>query len=435
MTVWHDPAVAMSRRGVLEAALAATVAAVTGCDTPPANRSAWMPPSPTPTPTVDGGALSAALATTLTHYLEPSEENPAHPTYAGAVALVTIGGRRIAGAVVGEALRYDAGPTLLPSDRRVAMREDSIFDLASLTKIYTAVALLRLVDAGQVDLAAPVRTYLPEVDGGGRDAITIAQLLAHTSGLPDGPDLTGQSTVEQRWRAVLATPLLAGAVPGTAYRYSSVGLMFAGLIVERLGGMRLDEAIRTQVTEPLGLHDTGFRPLSWLPAEQRDRLAATDARSYRGLLRGEVHDQVCHALGDVAGHAGLFSTAADVAAIGHLLLGGGALAGVRILSTDLVGQMLTNVNIGRPAIDTELPARTSDNGLGVMLNQPWFMGSLSSPASFGHTGFTGTSIACDPHRDLALVLLTNRAHPNWEWADPNPIRARVSTLVADHMST
>jgi CubicO group peptidase (beta-lactamase class C family) len=209
--------------------------------------------------------------------------------------------------------------------------------------------------------------------------------------------------------------------------------MLAGLIVERLTGTSLDEAVRSQLSGPLSLPDTGFTPLSWLPAQQRDRLVASDARSYRGLLRGEVHDQVCHQLGDVAGHAGIFATAADVAAIGNLLLGGGSLGGVRILSAELVAQMLTNANAGLPVQNPDPPSRTADYGLGVVVNQPWFMGGLSSPVSFGHTGFSGTSIVCDPRHDLVLVLLTNRAHPNWEWADPNPVRASVATLVAEHL--
>jgi len=96
--------------------------------------------------------------------------------------------------------------------------------------------------------------------------------------------------------------------------------------------------------------------------------------------------------------------------------------------------MLANVNAGLPAVDPDRPGRTSDHGLGVELNQPWFMGGLSSPATFGHTGFSGTSILCDPRHDLVLVLLTNRAHPNWSWANPDPVRAQVATLVARHLA-
>ncbi len=230
----------VSRRTALGIGLAASVAALAGCEAaPPAIIDPTQTsPQPAPLPTVDGVALSEALSVTLTRYLEPTPENPRHPSFAGAVALVTIGGVRVAGATVGEAVRYDAGPVLRPEARRVPMRDDSIFDLASLTKIYTSIALLRLVDAGRVELAAPVSTYLPDAATG--SSVTVAQLLTHTSGLPIGPDLSGASTVEQRWRRVLASPLLPDAVPGDAFRYSSVGLMLAGLIVERLEGVRLD---------------------------------------------------------------------------------------------------------------------------------------------------------------------------------------------------
>jgi len=422
---------------VLGLGVASAVAALTGCrrdDSPgPApTRAASSGPtaSPTRTRTIDGDALSEALAATLRRYLEPTPENPDHPSYAGAVALVTIGGARVAGAAVGEAVRYGAGPVLLPPEQRVPMREDAIFDLASVTKVVTAILLLRLVDAGRVDLAAPVQAYLPEFRGPGKDAVTVTHLLAHTAALPVGPNLAGLSTVEERWRAVVDTPLLPDVVPGTVFRYSSVGLMLAGLIVERLTGQRLDEAVRTQLAEPLGLRDTGYTPLSWLPEEARSRLVATDARSSRGLLRGVVHDDVCHLLGGVAGHAGLFSTAADLAAIGQLLLDEGG----PLLSAGMVKRMLTNVNTNLPAVDPDRPNRTSDHGLGVVLNQPWFMGELAAPTTFGHTGFSGTSIVCDPRYDLVLVLLTNRAHPNWSWANPDPVRAHVATVVAQHLA-
>ncbi len=434
--------VTISRRGLLGLGVASAAAAVAGCgDRSPADAPLGQPSpsdspssSPSPLPSVDGEALSSELAATLARYLAPTPENPDHPSYAGAVALVTIDGRRVAGAVVGEALRYGAGPVLLPDGQRAPMREDSLFDLASVTKIYTALALLRLVDRGQVDLAAPARSYLPDLAGAGKDAITVAQLLTHTAALPVGPSLAGLSSVEQRWAQVVAGPLLPGVAPGAEFRYSSVGLMLAGLIVERLTGKRLDAAIHDEITAPLGLRDTGFTPMVWVPAVEADRLVATDARSSRGLLRGVVHDDVCNQLGGIAGHAGLFSTAADLAAIGEVLVGGGSRNGVRILSAPLTARMLANANAGLPAVDPDRPFRTSDHGLGVVINQPWFMGELASPDAFGHTGFSGTSIVCDAARRLVLVLLTNRAHPNWSWANPDPVRAAVATVVARHLA-
>ncbi|GAA0802464.1 hypothetical protein Sya03_04590 [Spirilliplanes yamanashiensis] len=330
------------------------------------------------------------------------------------MALAVRGGGEVAGrAVVGHALRYAAGPRELPAAQRVPMRADSVFDLASLTKVYTAILVLQLVDAGRVELDAPVAAYLK---GFGKRAVTVRMLLTHTAGLPVG---TGS-------RPATAVPLLPGAVPGTTFRYSSVGPMVLAQLVEKVTGRPLDAALRDDVTGPLGLTGTGFRPLTWVG--DRDRLVATDAR--RGLLRGTVHDDVCRRLGGVAGHAGVFGTAADVAAIGRLLLGGGALDGTRLLSAPIVREMLTDQNAGKPAVDPDRPGRTAAHGLGVVLDQPWFMGRLAAPGTFGHTGFTGTSLLVDPARDLVLVLLTNRAHPDWTWSDPDVHRVAVADLFA-----
>jgi CubicO group peptidase (beta-lactamase class C family) len=160
---------------------------------------------------------------------------------------------------------------------------------------------------------------------------------------------------------------------------------------------------------------------------------ATDARSSRGLLRGTVHDDVANRLGGVAGHAGVFGTAVDVAALGQMLLDGGTHRGRRILSADVVRRALTNVNRGKPAIDAERPGRSADHGLGVEMNQPWFMGKLAAPASFGHTGFSGTSLLVVPDRRMVVVLLTNRAHPNWSWSDPDVHRVAVANAIAAHL--
>jgi CubicO group peptidase (beta-lactamase class C family) len=346
--------------------------------------------------------------------------------------LVLVDGVVTLHAAVGDALRYGAGPRELPLAQRVAMRTDSIFDIASITKVYTAVLALQQVDRGRLDLAAPVVEYLPEFDGPGKAVVTVSMLLAHTSGLRVGATVSGLPDRAARRAAVLRTPLVDGAKAGTTLRYSSVGLMVLGYLVERLTGQPLDEALREGVTGPLGLRDTGFTPARWLgEADRAARMVATDARSSRGLLRGVVHDDVAHTLGGVAGHAGLFSTAADLAVLGQALLDGGEHRGVRVLAEKTVRSMLTNVNAGLPAVDADRPGRSADHGLGVELNQPWFMGRLASPQAFGHTGFTGTSLLVDPTRRLVLVLLTNRAHPNWTWANPDPMRAAVADVLAE----
>ncbi|MET3428968.1 CubicO group peptidase (beta-lactamase class C family) [Actinoplanes tereljensis] len=431
----------LPRRAVLAAGLAAGLA---GCGRASAPSTTWAepvssaePPAAAPSSSAPAPARSAAAATapyagkvkeTLTKYLKPTKDNPKHPGYAGAVALVLQDGTARMTTAVGHALRYGAGPVDLPAAKRVTMRTDSIFDLASLTKVYTAILTLQLVDQGKIALDAPVRQYLPDFTGAGKEKITVAMLLAHTSALPVGAKVTGMANNTARWKSVLATPLVSGGVPGTTFRYSSTGLMVLGRLVEKLTGKTLDRALRDNLATPLGLKDTGFQPLKWVTDKQR--LVATDARTSRELLRGTVHDDVCNVLGGVAGHAGVFGTARDVAVIGQMLLNGGTYNGKRILSAGTVQKMLTNVNKGKKAIDAERPGRSADHGLGVEMNQTWFMGKLASPTAFGHTGFTGTSLLVVPAKRMVVVLLTNRAHPNWSWSNPDTHRVAVHNVIA-----
>ncbi len=451
----HDADRMVTRRTLFGVGLAAATAAIAGCSSPssdtiaPTSNDAANPTGSAPTTAAPTGSPSAApslsgtvgpanhasyatdVAKVLKRYLPATPQTLRHAGFPGAVALVLVNGKATVHVAVGEALRYSAGPRLLPTGQRVPMRPDSIFDLASVTKIYTAILLLQQVDRGKVALEAPVVEYLPEFTGAGKAAITVAMLLTHTSGLPVGAKITGLPNYTARWKAVLATPLVSGATPGTTFRYSSVGLMAAGKIVEKVTGQRLDQALKTNLTGPLGLRDTGFTPNNWLsPSAKTHRLVATDARSSRGLLRGVVHDDVANHLGGIAGHAGIFATAHDVAVIGQLLLNGGTYQGKRILAEATVIKMLANANAGKPAIDPERPSRTSAHGLGVVLNQPWFMGRLSNSRAFGHTGFAGPSLVVDPSRGLVLALLTNRAHPNWSWANPDPARVAVANALA-----
>ncbi|MFI5840167.1 serine hydrolase domain-containing protein [Catenuloplanes sp. NPDC051500] len=409
----------VTRRTVLRSGLGAAALTLSGCAEPDATPAMWGTPSsssapPLPVPSAAPSVDAAAIEAVLTRQLTPTPQNPQHPGYAGAVAIAWRDGLPLASATVGDALRYRAGPVELPAAERVAMRPDSIFDLASITKVYTAILTLRLVDRGTLDLDVPLSRFLPQFTAPG---VTAAMLLTHTSGLPVSPATPA---------GFLSTPPVAA--PGTVFRYSGVGPMVLGRLIEKQTGLSLDRALREHVTGPLGLSDTGYTPLSWV--DDRERIAATDARTSRGLLRGEVHDDICDALGGVAGHAGIFATAADVAVIGQLLLDGGTYRGTRILSTEIVARMRTDANEGMPVAAGEHPGRTAAYGLGVVLDQPWFMGGLTSPGTFGHTGFTGTSLLVDPVRRAVVVLLTNRAHPNWNWADPDPYRVDVHDAVA-----
>ncbi|MFI7489959.1 serine hydrolase [Micromonospora echinaurantiaca] len=370
----------------------------------------------------------------LTGYLEPTPDHPGHPTYAGAVVLAAKDGVVVQHAAVGSAVRYSAvGPppelagVELPADQQLPMRPDTIFDLASVSKLFTTIVVLQQVEQGRVELDAPVARYVPEFAAGGKEAVTVRMLLTHTSGLPAFTALWSRyPTPAERFAAALATPLAAGATPGTRYVYSDLGLIALGVLVERVTGRSLADLVRDGVTAPLGMTDTGYNPAP----ELRSRIAATEYQPYagRGMVWGEVHDENAWSLGGVAGHAGVFSTAADLAVLCQALLNGGEYRGRRILHADTVRAMLVNYNA---PLEQAYPE--SDRGLGFELNKHWYMTGLSSPVGFGHTGFTGTSLVVDPLSHSFVVLLSNRVHPDRGWGSNNVARRAVATDLAEAM--
>lgn len=313
--------------------------------------------------------------------------------YPGAVLLLARDGVVGAYEAYGDALRYGPDGETLPAVARVPTRRDTVYDLASLTKTVTAVVVLALAERALLDLDRPVRTVLPAFRGPGKDAVTIRQLLAHTSGLPALIDLWRDRADRAESFARAAGTRLEHA-PGTAYVYSDVGPILAGAIVESVTGARLDEVVTDLVTAPLGMTDTGYRPAG----SRRDRCAATEAQPWTGraLVRGEVHDENAWALDGVSGHAGLFGTVRDYAILVHLLAAGGA-DGTRVLAAESVDAMFTDHGWG--------------NGLGVDLDRPATMGALASPSTGGHTGFTGTSYVVDRETRAVGLLFTNRVHP------------------------
>lgn len=275
--------------------------------------------------------------------------------------------------------------------------EHSIYDLASLTKVVgTTAAIMVLYDDGKVDLDAPVARYVPEFSGGAKDRVTVRHLLLHRSGLPAGRDLwrLTSSPAEAR-RAVIETPLYNS--PGAAYEYSDLGADLLGFVAEAASGERLDAFLARRVFGPLGMNDTEFRP----PASLRGRVAPTEVAPPRGYpLRGEVHDENAFALGGVAGHAGLFSSAADLSIFAQTLLNGGTYNGVRVFADSTVRQF-TRREAGSRALGWDTCTGGSTSGS---------CGSLMGETAFGHTGFTGTSMWMDPDRGMFVVLLTNRVH-------------------------
>ncbi|MEV4112470.1 serine hydrolase domain-containing protein [Nonomuraea sp. NPDC049695] len=309
-----------------------------------------------------------------------------------AVALIAVDGRLAAAAATGELVRYtDAEGSLAPE--RPPARRDSIFDLASISKLFTTAVLLSLTEEGRLGLDEPVATWIPGADG----RITPRRLLTHTAGLTPTRridlELPG-ADASARMAAMLDTPVTHPF--GGPYLYSDVGMVMAGRVAELAGGAPLDALVRARVTGVLGLADTGYRPAA-LP-----RIAATEWKPERqgpgpsGCVRGEVHDETAYALGGVAGHAGVFATAGDLLAFGEALrLGGGP-----VLRPESVAEMRR---------DQGAEGAPFRHGLGVRIGDPAIVGPLTG--AFGHSGFTGTSLVVDPARRLTVVLLTNAVHP------------------------
>ena len=374
----------------------------------------------------DGSARAARLlpepleqmSVDLRRFLEPS---PTKPLYAGGVVVASRHGVVAVHDAAGKALRYDSQDgvvTELPAEEQVPVERDTIFDLASVTKTFTTIAVMQQVEAGLVDLDEPVASYLPAFVAEGKGDITVRDLLTHTGGLPAWlPLYSRYDTVEDRFAAVLA--VAPTAEPGEAYTYSDLGLITLGLLVEEVTGQPLDDAVRDGITGPLGMDDTMYTP----PASLVDRIAATEEQPWAGrpLIRGEVHDENAWSLGGVAGHAGLFSTADDLAVLARTLLNGGRYGKARILEEDTVRDLLRNENA---------EFEGDSHGLGFELDQRWYMDGMSSPVTFGHTGYTGTSMVIDPLADSFVILLTNRVHPSRDWGSNNPARRAVARDLA-----
>ncbi len=326
----------------------------------------------------------------------------------GAVVLIGRGDRELARLAVGSR-------ALEP---REALAVDTLFDLASLTKpIATATSVMKLVERGEVALDAPLARYLPEFGANGKHAITVEQLLRHWGGLiADNAlaDYTGGR--ERAWERLCA--LAPKHAPGARFEYSDVGYIALGVLVERVSGVSLAEFARREVFEPAGMHDTLFTP----SASLRERCAPTEPRN-GVLLRGEVHDPRAAALGGVAGHAGLFSTADDVARWCRMLLDGGEIDGRRVLSRESAAAMLQ-----ARWIDAGSSGRTLGLDCDTAFSTARGAG-FPRGASVGHTGFTGTSLWMDPTTRVYCVVLTSRLHPNGK-GDVRGLRSDVATLAA-----
>lgn len=278
------------------------------------------------------------------------------------------------------------------------MTVDTVFDLASLTKpLATATTLLLLEHSGMLGVDEPVMRYLPEYRTGTKRTLRIRDLLLHRSGLPAVTPLSEFET--QRAIALRKVLHTEPSEPRGVFRYSDIGYITLGALIERVSGQRLDQVAEAQVFAPLGMDDTGFGPL---PAERRGRAAPTEDRD--GVpMRGEVHDPRAYRLGGVAGNAGLFSTATDLARFATALLNRGQLQGNQVLPSEVVTRMGEKHLIGDVA-------RTL--GWDAMSGYSKLRGHHLSAQAFGHGGFTGTSLWVDPGRGIFVVFLSNRVHPD-----------------------
>ena len=295
---------------------------------------------------------------------------------------------------------------------------DTIYDAASLTKVVaTTPAVLLLHERGKLNVQDPVRVHLPEFTGQGREAITIRQLLTHTSGLRPDISVNGWSGHQECIAKCMAE--LPRAAPDERFIYSDINFQLLDEVVRRVSKKRLDVFCAEEIFGPLKMHDTGYNP----PAAKRTRIAPTTVTDGKALL-GVVHDPRARKTSGVAGHAGLFTTAPDLARYARMLLQAGELDGVRLFKPETV-QLMTSVQT-----PSSLPAR---RGLGWDIDTGY-----SSPrghkfplGSFGHTGFTGPSLWIDPYSKTFVVFLCNRVHPTERGPSVVPLRRTIGTLAAE----
>ena len=320
----------------------------------------------------------------------------------------------------GEAVHEAEGWAVrVPEVDKTAASEATIFDAASLTKVMvTTPCVMRLVEEGKVDLEAPVSRYLAEFAGRERETIRVRHLLAHTSGLK--PGLSRQ----EPWSGKAAGLALAMAAepthpPEALFRYSDINFILLGALVEAVSGLPLDRCAKEMVFDPLGLKDSGFA----LEAGRLGRVAATERDEAGQMLRGVVHDPTARRMGGVAGHAGLFTTAAEVARYARCLLKGGELEGARILRAETVRRM---TEVATPKGMSEKRALGWD--IDTTYSRP--RGGFPVGESYGHTGFTGCCVWLDPAEQAFFVLLSNRLHET----DPQTDSRELYSVLGGHAS-
>ena len=293
--------------------------------------------------------------------------------------------------------------------------DSTIYDMASLTKVIaTTTAAMLMEEDGKLDIERTVVSYLPEFNSPEKAVITLRMLLLHTSGMHQYQFLWREVKGRQQYlQRINAKPL--EHKPGETFDYSDWNMIVLQQVIERVSGTTLDALLAARVFGPLGMKETQFNP----PESLKPRIAPTEVQDFRGgLVWGVVHDENAWALGGVAGHAGLFSSARDLAVFEQMLLGGGSYGGVRILRPQTVARWTSRQTLASSrALGWDTPSAPSSAG------------QYFSPRSFGHTGFTGTSVWADPEKQLFIVLLTNRVDPSRDNPKVGPLRRAVADAV------
>lgn len=296
------------------------------------------------------------------------------------------------------------------------MTTDTVFDMASITKpMATATSVMKLVELGKVDLDAPVAKYIPQFGANGKDRVTVRHLLTHQGGLiPDNSIRDYRDGSEKSMERIYNLKFYVP--PNTKFVYTDVGFIVLAELVKRVSGQDVHAFSQKEIFQPLRMNETGYRPSTELAA----RAAPTEKIDGK-WRRGIVHDPRAFALGGIAGHAGLFSTAQDIAVYAAMMKNGGELNGVRVLAQHTVRDMTAANKIA----DGNQRGLGWDKRTGYSYNR----GDLMTPSAFGHGGFTGTVLWLDPQLDLTFVFLSNRVHPDGK-GSVNRLAGRIATIAA-----
>lgn len=398
---------------LIRLALGASVLAALGCTVspvpsvaPPAAASPSVAPPLTLVPAAPSAVgMSDALVPRLDSVITAAIADHASP---GATIAVARRGRLVALKGYGHTDWAEGAP---------ATTDSTMYDMASLTKVVaTTTAAMILEEEGRLDIERTVASYLPEYDVPDKRAITVRMLLTHTSGIKSNFPLWKEAKGREAYFAGMVTFPLANP-PGTRAEYTDWNMVLMQFVIERITGQTLDQFLGARVFGPLGMRDSRYNP----PESLKPRIAPTETEDFRGgQVWGVVHDETAWVLGGVSGNAGLFSSARDLAVFVQMLLNGGSYGGTQLLHPATIARWTARQRADASrALGWDTPAPQSSAG------------RYFSARSFGHTGFTGTSIWADPEKQLFVVLLTNRVNPTRDNQKVGPLRRAVADVVQE----